>query len=279
PGTGKELIARAIHFNGSRRGAQLVAINCGAMPKDLLESELFGHKKGAFTGAATDKAGMFESASGGTIFLDEIGEMPIELQVKLLRVLQEGEIRRIGENFDRKVDVRVIAATNRDLNEDVKAGRFRRDLYYRLCVVPITIQPLRLRREDILPLTEHFLAKLEAKMNKSGIEISSESMKLLLTNPWPGNVRELENSIERALALCGSSKLLTPMHFPHLIPQPGFLGQLDEGKTLKEKLKAVERQIIIDALEKTGGRITKAAELLAVSRQHLHNKIKEYKIE
>jgi Nif-specific regulatory protein len=277
-GTGKELIARAIHFNGMRKGAPLVTINCGAMPKDLLESELFGHKKGSFSGAITDKAGMFESANGGTIFLDEIGEMPLELQVKLLRVLQEGEIRRIGENSDRKVNVRVIAATNRDLNEDVKTGRFRRDLYYRLCVVPITIQPLRMRREDILPLTEHFLAKYGAKMNKSDIEISSEAMKLLLMNPWQGNVRELENSIERALALCGDSKLLTPVHFPHLKPEPGIFEHLDQGKSLKEKLKTVERQLIIEALEKTHGRVTKAAILLAVSRQHLHNKIKEYKI-
>ncbi|HEY5132307.1 MAG TPA: sigma 54-interacting transcriptional regulator [Candidatus Krumholzibacteriaceae bacterium] len=277
-GTGKELIARAIHFNGTRKSAPLVAINCGAMPKDLLESELFGHKKGAFTGAVSDKAGMFETASGGTIFLDEIGEMPLELQVKLLRVLQEGEIRRIGENVDRRVDVRVIAATNRDLNEDVKTGRFRSDLYYRLCVVPITIQPLRTRREDVLPLTEHFLEKYEAKMNKSGIEISSEAMKLLLTSPWPGNVRELENSIERALALCGDSKLLTPQEFPNLVHEAETPNGLDESKSLKERLRAYERKIIIETLEKTNGKITKAAELLDVTRQHLHNKIKSYKI-
>ena len=277
-GTGKELIARAIHFNGTRKGGPLVTINCGAIPRDLLESELFGHKKGSFTGATSDKAGIFESANGGTIFLDEIGEMPLELQVKLLRVLQEGTTRRIGENFDRKVDVRIIAATNRDLNEDVKAGLFRRDLYYRLCVVPITIPPLRLRREDVLPLTEHFLAKYEAKMNKGDIEISAEAMRLILMNPWPGNVRELENSIERALALCGDSKLLTPAHFPHLAPTPGIIDQLDESKTLKQKLRAVERQIIVETLDKTNGKVTRAAELLAVTRQHLHNKIKVYRI-
>jgi len=277
-GTGKELIARAIHFNGTRKGAPLVAINCGAMPKDLLESELFGHKKGSFTGAVSDKAGMFETASGGTIFLDEIGEMPLELQVKLLRVLQEGEIRRIGENVDRRVDVRVIAATNRDLNEDVKTGRFRSDLYYRLCVVPITIQPLRTRREDVLPLTEHFLKKYEAKMNKSGVEISPEAMRLLLVSPWPGNVRELENSIERALALCGDSKLLTPQEFPNLVYEPETPDSLAEGKSLKERLRAHERKIIIETLEKTNGKITRAAELLDVTRQHLHNKIRSYKI-
>jgi transcriptional regulator with GAF, ATPase, and Fis domain len=277
-GTGKELVARAIHFNGTRKSAPLVAINCGAMPKDLLESELFGHKKGSFSGAVSDKAGMFETASGGTIFLDEIGELPLELQVKLLRVLQEGEIRRVGENVDRRVDVRVIAATNRDLNDDVKAGRFRSDLYYRLCVVPITIPPLRMRREDVLPLTEHFLKKYEAKMNKSGVEISPEAMRLLLTNPWPGNVRELENSIERALALCGDSKLLMPQEFPYLVHEVETPNSLDEGKSLKERLRAHERRIIIETLEKTGGKITKAALLLEVTRQHLHNKIKSLKI-
>jgi transcriptional regulator with GAF, ATPase, and Fis domain len=277
-GTGKELIARAIHLNGSRKDRPLVTINCGAMPKELLESELFGHKRGSFSGAVSDKAGLFEAASGGTIFLDEIGEMPIELQVKLLRVLQEGEVRRVGENTDRKVDVRVIAATNRDLNDDVKKGLFRGDLYYRLNVVPITIPPLRERQEDIIPLVEHFLRKFGSKMNKTGVEISSEAMKFLLTNPWPGNVRELENSIERALALSGTSRLLAPEHFPHIHPESGILDRLTEGKSLKEMLQAVERRFIIEALEKTGGRVTRAAELLAVTRQHLHNKMKRYKI-
>ena len=277
-GTGKELIARAIHYNGSRKSKQLVTINCGAMPPELLESELFGHKRGSFTGATSDKAGLFETASGGTIFLDEIGEMPLALQVKLLRALQEGEIRRVGENFDRKVDVRVIAATNRELSEDVKTGRFRPDLYYRLNVVPIMIPALRQRREDILPLTEHFLEKYQSKMNKGHIDISSEAMKLLLVNQWQGNVRELENSIERALALCGDSKLLTPMQFPHLAPESNMFDQLEAGTSLKQKLKVVERQIIVEAIEKTNGKITKAAELLDVTRQHLHNKIKEYKI-
>jgi Nif-specific regulatory protein len=277
-GTGKELIARAIHINGSRKSKPLVTINCGAMPKELLESELFGHKKGSFTGAVSDKAGLFEAASGGTIFLDEIGEMPLPLQVKLLRVLQEGEVRRVGENTDRKVDVRVIAATNRDLNDDVKKGLFRGDLYYRLNVVPITIPPLRERQEDIIPLVEHFLRKYGSKMNKTGVEISSEAMKFLLTNPWPGNVRELENSIERALALSGTSRLLAPEHFPHLAPGSGVFDRLTEGKSLKEMLQAVERRFIIEALEKTGWRVTRAAELLEVTRQHLHNKIKRHKV-
>ena len=277
-GTGKELIARAIHTNGSRKDKPLVTINCGAMPKDLLESELFGHKKGSFTGAVSDKAGLFETANGGTIFLDEIGEMPLPLQVKLLRVLQEGEVRRVGENTDRKVDVRVIAATNRDLNDDVKKGLFRGDLYYRLNVVPITIPPLRERQEDIIPLVEHFLRKYGSKMSKNGVEISSEAMKFLLTSPWPGNVRELENSIERALALSGTSRLLAPEHFPHVAQEAGTIDRLTEGRSLKQMLQAVERRFIIEALGKTGWKVTRAALLLAVTRQHLHNKMKRYKI-
>jgi len=278
-GTGKELIAKAIHFNSPRKDNQLVTINCGAMPAELLESELFGHKRGAFTGATGDKAGMFETANGGTIFLDEIGDMPQPLQVKLLRVLQEGEVRRIGENLPRKVDVRVIAATNKNLEEDVKSGRFRKDLYYRLNVVPIHIPPLRERTEDIIPLCQHFLEKYAEKMNKKGVKISPDAMRLILSNQWPGNVRELENSIERALALCGKSKVLLPEHFPHLIQSRSLFEELEREASLKEKLKAVERQIIIDALEKCGYKITRAAELLKVTRQHLHNKIKEYGIE
>ncbi|RJR27258.1 MAG: sigma-54-dependent Fis family transcriptional regulator [Candidatus Latescibacterota bacterium] len=277
-GTGKELIARAIHFNGPRKNGQLVAINCGAMPPNLLESELFGHKKGAFTGATSDKAGLFEAASGGTIFLDEVGEMPAELQVKLLRALQEGEIRRVGENADRKVNVRVIAATNRDLKEDVAKGLFRSDLYYRLNVVPITIPPLRDRRDDIMPLAEHFLKKYAAKMGKSGVSISSDAMKLLLLSAWPGNVRELENTIERGLALCGDSKVLKAPHFPQIGEGVSALGNVESGLSLKERLKTLERQIIIETLGRTGWRVSKAAELLDVSRQHLHNKIREYNI-
>ena len=274
-GTGKELIARAIHFNGPRKTGQMVTINCGAMSPELLESELFGHKKGSFTGAINDKPGLFETASGGTLFLDEIGDMPLPLQVKLLRVLQEGEIRRVGENIVRNVDVRVIAATNRDLSEDIKTGRFRQDLFYRLNVVPITIPPLNERREDILPLTLHFLEKYTSKMDKGDIKIEPDAMKIILTNPWPGNVRELENTIERALALCGESKTLSIVHFPQL-DQGGVPGVADTGSSLKEKLRMVEKQIIKEALEESGGKVTKAAGQLSVTRQHLHNKIKQY---
>ncbi|UCF06399.1 MAG: sigma 54-interacting transcriptional regulator [bacterium] len=277
-GTGKELIANAIHYQSPRKDKKMVAINCGAMPEQLFESELFGHRKGSFTGATSDKAGLMETASGGTIFLDEIGETPASLQVKLLRALQEGEIRRVGDNVIREVDVRVIAATNKELIDLVKAGRFREDLFYRLNVVPIHIPPLRERAEDIIPLVDHFLEKFAQKMEKERVRIVPEAMKLLLASPWPGNVRELENSIERALALCGESMVLTPEHFPQLESDIGIFQQLERKKSLKDKLRAMERKIVIETLEKTNYKVTKAAEILDVTRQHLHNKIKQYNI-
>ena len=277
-GTGKELIARALHHNGPRKNKKLVTINCGAMPQELLESELFGHKRGAFTGSTGDKAGLFETANGGTIFLDEIGDMPQPLQVKLLRALQEGEIRRVGENNPRKVDVRVIAATNRDLAADIREGRFRQDLFYRLNVVPVTIPPLRERTVDILPLTEHFLEKYTLKMKKDDVRIAPPAVKLLLNHLCNGNVRELENTIERAIALCGDSKILSAEHFPQLESETAMFDQLERHKSLKQKLQSVERQIVIDTLEKTGWNVTRAAEILEVTRQHLHNKIKQYDI-
>ncbi|HMA76120.1 MAG TPA: sigma 54-interacting transcriptional regulator [Candidatus Krumholzibacteriaceae bacterium] len=275
-GTGKELIAKAIHYNSERKDDKLVTINCSAMPAELLESELFGHKKGSFTGASNDKPGLFETASGGTIFLDEIGDMPETLQVKLLRTLQEGEIRRVGENLTRKVNVRIIAATNRDLEADAEKGGFRRDLFYRLNVVPIKIPPLCDRQEDILPLVAHFLDRYSKKMNKGEVTISPEVTKLFLSYKWPGNVRELENSIERALALSGDSRMLNKEHFPQFTGEMKTSGR--EGYSLKQGLKSAEKKIIEDALSKTGGKVTKAAELLKVSRQHLHNKINEYNI-
>ena len=275
-GTGKELIARAIHFNGPRKTNQLITINCGAMSPELLESELFGHKKGSFTGATSDKPGLFETANGGTLFLDEIGDMPLPLQVKLLRALQEGEIRRVGENTVRNVDVRVIAATNRELSEDIKTGSFRQDLFYRLNVVPISIPPLHERQEDILPLTLHFLEKYSSKMDKGDTSIAPDAMKLLLTNPWPGNVRELENSVERALAMCGESTTLSAIHFPQVSSGGAVISTEGAGGSIKERMRVVEKQFIIEALAETGGKITKAAENLDVTRQHLHNKIKQY---
>jgi Nif-specific regulatory protein len=276
-GTGKELIARAIHFNSSRETRQMVTINCGAMPAELLESELFGHRKGAFTGASRDKKGLLETADGGTIFLDEIGDMPLPLQVKLLRVLQDGVIRRVGDNVTRKVDVRILAATNRDLSKDIEKGTFREDLYYRLNVVPIHIPPLRERQEDIIPLVEHFLNKYSSKMNKGEVRITPGAIKLLLSMPWGGNVRELENTIERALALSGDSAILSREHFPQL-KTSSSLYHLEGESSLKEKLQRVEKQIITNMLNKTNGNISRAAKHLKVTRQHLHNKIKQYGI-
>ncbi len=273
-GTGKELIAKAIHFNGPRKEKPMVTINCGAMPAELLESELFGHKKGSFTGATADKPGLFETAHGGSIFLDEIGDMPVQLQVKLLRTLQEGEIRRIGENVNRKVDVRIIAATNRDLTDDISKGIFRQDLFYRLNVVPVNIPPLRERADDIIPLTEYFLKKYSAIMNKEDVRIVPETMKLLITNQWPGNIRELENTIERALALSGDSTVLSKEFFPQFNDNPELSIDIGSHGSLKQKLSSVEKQIIIDILEETDGKVTHAAKILKVTRQHLHNRIK-----
>jgi len=278
-GTGKELIAKAIHYNSGRKDNKLVTINCGAMPNDLLESELFGHRKGSFTGASRDKAGLFETADSGTIFLDEIGDMPQPLQIKLLRTLQEGEIRRVGENISRSVDVRIIAATNRDLAEDVKNGNFRQDLYYRLNVIPISIPPLRKRREDILPLAEHFVEKYSSRMGKKNIRISPGAVELLISFSWPGNVRELENTIERAMALSGGSTILKEDHFPQLQSLTSDRYGLGNRGSLKKRLKSVEKKIIEDTLAETGGKVTGAAKLLDISRQHLHNKINEYEID
>ena len=206
-GTGKELVARAIHSSSSRKGSPFVAINCGAIPENLLESELFGHKKGAFTDANADRRGLFEEATGGTLFLDEIGELPLSLQVKLLRVLQEEHIRRLGDTKDVKVDVRIIAATHRDLTADVKAGRFREDLFYRIHVLSIHIPPLRSRREDVSLLIDHFVTRNNARLGTNIRGVSSEGRKLLLEYSWPGNVRELENTIERAMVLAESDVL------------------------------------------------------------------------
>src|ERR1700729_560521 len=200
-GVGKELVARALHTRSTRKGGPFVAINCGAIPENLLESELFGHKKGAFTDASSDKRGLFEEATGGTLLLDEIGELPLNLQVKLLRALQEESIRRVGDSKDIKVDVRIIAATHRDLAAEAKAGRFREDLFYRINVLPIVIPPLRARREDINLLVDHFIARNNARLGMQIRGLTTEARKLLLDYAWPGNVRELENTIERAMVL------------------------------------------------------------------------------
>jgi DNA-binding NtrC family response regulator len=271
-GTGKELLARLIHRASPRAGGPLVAVNCSAFPENLLESELFGHVRGAFTGANTAKPGKFELADGGTLLLDEIGEMPLSLQPKLLRALQEREIDRLGDTRPLTVDVRVIATTNRSLREQVEAGKFRPDLFYRLHVVPLSIPPLRERREDILPLAEHFVQK-HAEGDPSGNYcISPEFAEQLESYDWPGNVRELENVIRRSLALA-SGRTLGPQQLDAAVAGSGEKKPgLKPGVTLQE----VERQLLEATLDATGGNRTKAAELMGVSLRTVRNKIREY---
>ena len=279
-GTGKELVARAIHARSARKGAAFVAVNCGAIPENLLESELFGHKRGAFTDANADRRGLFEEASGGALFLDEIGELPLSLQVKLLRVLQEDTIRRLGDTKDIKVDVRIITATHRDLAADVKAGRFREDLYYRINVLPIAIPPLRSRREDVSLLIDHFITRNNARLGTSIRGVSVEARKSLLEYAWPGNVRELENTIERAMVLA-ETDVLQAADLPErlrdaLDPVPVHLasGEL----SIKRTAAAIEQILIRRALQKTKGNRTRAAQLLEISHRALLYKIKDYKV-
>ena len=280
-GTGKELIARGIHFQGNRSKGPLVPINCGGIPENLLESELFGYKKGAFTGADKNKKGLFEEAQAGTIFLDEIGELPLSLQVKLLRVLQENEIRSVGDSKTKKIDVRVIAATSKILEDEVKQGAFREDLYYRLNVLPIQIPPLRKRIEDIPLLCRYFVDRCNKNLDKGIAKIAPGAMSLLVQYPWPGNVRELENIIERAVILAEGEVLLPdllPTDFgnpPHMSPA----GEFQDGFSLKEARKVIENNLIVKALKETGGNRTRAAKLLEISHPSLLSKIKMYKID
>jgi two-component system response regulator AtoC len=257
-----------------------VPINCGAIPENLLESELFGHKKGAFTDATADRKGLFEEAHGGTLFLDEIGELPLALQVKLLRVLQEESIRRLGDARDVKVDVRIIAATHRDLAAEAKAGRFREDLFYRINVLPIAIPPLRARREDINLLIDHFLAKNNARLGTQIRGLTSEARKLLLDYSWPGNVRELENTIERAMVLADAD-MLDAGDLPERVREAldPVQVQLASGElSIKKTTAAIEEILIRRALTKTKGNRTRAAEILEISHRALLYKIKDYKI-
>ncbi|HWP34201.1 MAG TPA: sigma-54 dependent transcriptional regulator [Thermodesulfobacteriota bacterium] len=280
-GTGKELIARAIHYNSPRRDRPFVAVNCGAIPENLLESELFGHLKGAFTDASRTKKGLFEEAHEGTLFLDEIGELPLALQVKLLRVLQEEEIRRVGDVKSIKVDVRVIAATVKDLEKEVKAGRFREDLYYRLNVLPIHVPPLRQRKEDIPALVEHFIKKYNARLDMKVAGVAPEAMALLMEYDWPGNVRELENTIERALVLTDSA-YIQPASLPPAVREfqtKSRLELLKDEYSIKKSSRILEEELIRKALAKTRGNRTHAAKLLEISHRALLYKIAEYGIE
>jgi two-component system response regulator HupR/HoxA len=281
-GTGKELIARAIHFNSGRRKKMFVAQNCGALPDSLLESELFGHIRGAFTGAVNDRKGLFEVADGGSIFLDEIADTSPALQLRLLRVLQEGEIKPVGSAKTIQVDVRVIAATNKDLEKLVDEGGFREDLFYRLNVFPITLPPLREREVDIPDLADHFISKYASKINKEITGITDDALALFMKAPFPGNIRELENEIERAVTLADDGHPITPdllsVRF-HKTAKTASPKQTSETGSLKEAVEQLEIRMIRDALEQTGGNILQAAGILQLSRAGLHKKLNRYNID
>ena len=279
-GTGKELLAKAIHVNSARRDRPFVVINCGAIPGELLESELFGHVRGAFTGAVTHKKGKVEMADGGTVFLDEIGEMPLDLQVRLLRLVQEHEIEKVGSPHQFKVDVRIIAATNRNLEELVKEGDFREDLYYRLAVVPLTLPPLRERMEDIPELVEHFFERAKERNAKSHLILPSTLLPYFQNYDWPGNVRELENTMSRIVVLCRGDKVLSSDLPPFLrgasaVLEPERLKLPEEGLSLE----ALERSLILAALRRFNGNQTNAARHLSISRKVLMNRITKYRIQ
>ncbi|HZS07795.1 MAG TPA: sigma-54 dependent transcriptional regulator [Blastocatellia bacterium] len=276
-GTGKELVARAIHFNSPRAARPLVDINCGALPDQLIESELFGHQKGAFTGANETKKGLFETAHGGTLFLDEVQSLRPELQTRLLRALQERVIRRVGGRENIEVDVRVIAATNQDIAEAVRRGEFREDLYYRLNVVHIFLPDLRERREDIPLLVEHFLKVHAGAGRQEPRRFSNEAMRLLIGYNWPGNVRELQNAVEHALAIGVGPELTIADLPPHLSGVTGPMGAVDpvgEARTLEE----VERRHILRVIEEVGGNHVRAAEILGIDRRTLYRKLDKYKL-
>jgi DNA-binding NtrC family response regulator len=265
-GTGKELVTRAIHLSSARRYHPLVTIHCGALTETLLESELFGHEKGAFTGAQYRKKGKFEVAEGGTVFLDEIGDISLRTQTDLLRVLQEREITRVGGHQTIKVDFRCVAATNKNLETMIEDGSFRPDLYYRLNVFRIEIPPLRERREDIPPLVDHFIRKYALAMNRRVIGVAPEAMRLLQDHEWPGNIRELENAVERAMVIARGDELLEE-HFT-FAPRNGTAA----ARTLED----IERAHILRVLDEQGGNQTRAAEILAIDRVTLHNKLKKW---
>lgn len=277
-GTGKEVIANAIHQNSPRAGRPFVKVACAALPEQLLESELFGHEKGAFTGAAARREGRFQMADTGTIFLDEVGEMSGAIQTKLLRVLQERAFEPLGSNRTVTVDIRVIAATNKDLAGEVKAGRFREDLFYRLNVVPLTIPPLRERREDIALLADHFLAVFREKNKKPLKAISGKALDLLVRYDWPGNVRELENCIERAVILARDEVIVPADLPPQIHQQPHDSADAALGLPYGISLDEMEKALILKTLDETGGNRTRTAEILGINRRTLQNKLKDYGI-
>jgi two-component system response regulator PilR (NtrC family) len=283
-GTGKGLVAQAVHFHSLRRDKPMVSLNCGALPENLLESELFGHMRGSFTGADSNKKGLLEVAERGTVFLDEIGEMSAVMQVKLLRVLQERRFRRVGGLEELQADIRVIAATNQDLAKAISEGRFREDLYYRINVIPISLPPLRERREDIPLIAEHFLAKYNEQMEKQITGISHEAMELLVHHDWPGNIRELENVIERAVAL-ESTPAILPESLPASVRGESSRASAslvevlpDSGFDLEAHVKEIEMSYIAEALKRAGGVQVKAAELLGMSFRSFRYYVKKYNL-
>ena len=279
-GVGKELVSRAVHAFSPRAEQAFVAVNCGAIPEPLLESELFGHVKGAFTDATSDKKGLFEEAAGGTLFLDEIGELPPQVQVKLLRALQESEIRRVGATRSRSVDVRVVAATSRHLEEMVEEGSFRQDLFYRLNVMPLEIPPLRARIDDIPPLVAHFLTKIKDRLGIDFDTVSDAAMKTMLAYPWPGNVRELENALEHAAVLAEGASLEVedlPARLLQDRSEASFMLKLSsEDLSVKRASRIMERELILRALERTAGNRTHAAKELELSHRALLYKMKDF---
>ena len=281
-GTGKELLAEYIHKQSARKDKPFVVINCASLPDQLIESELFGHEKGAFTDAKNTKQGLVEIAHGGTLFLDEIGELPLALQVKLLRVLQENEIRMIGDTKVKKIDVRVIVATAKKLEKEVQQGTFREDLFYRLNVLSIEMPPLRKRTEDIPQLCRHFLDRFNQRLKKEVQDIAPGAMSILLNHHWPGNVRELENVIERAMILADETFICPDSLPPELQLQPKAVQGLEaafQGFSLKAAQKIIEKELITKALNETNGNLTHAARLLEISHPSLLSKIKAYAID
>jgi transcriptional regulator with GAF, ATPase, and Fis domain len=278
-GTGKELVARAIHDGSPRREARFVTVNCAAVPAELIESELFGHERGAFTGASKARRGKFELADGGTLLLDEVGDMPLPMQAKLLRVLEEGEIERVGGGDPIQVDVRVVAASNKNLEAEVKAGNFRLDLFHRLNVVPIELPPLRERKGDIALLAEHFLGRFSSTEAKSPPTLSPDAMELLESYNWPGNVRELRNVMER-LAILFPGKTVSASGMGGVLPRPERVpaGESDGSTRLKETMRSVEKAEILKALERNKWHMTRAAEELGLERSHLYKKMKAHGI-
>jgi two-component system response regulator AtoC len=280
-GTGKELVAKAIHYNGNRQSKPFIAINCGAIPENLLESELFGHIKGAFTDACNNKKGLFEEAQGGTILLDEIGELPSTLQVKLLRVLQESEVRKIGDHKEVKLDVRIIAATAKNLAQEVRKGTFREDLFYRLNVIEIKLPPLRERREDIPLLISHFIARYNKKHHRTVKGIAPDALQAVLEYDWKGNIRELENAIERSVILSEKNRI-ERSSLPSQVRE--ISGGNEEGEardeySLKKLSRILEEQMIRKALDRTKGNRTHAAKLLEISHPALLSKMKGFGIQ